>query len=165
MHFGNNYGLRSFLVLCYKLCTSALFFFFCFFFIAVLLFRLSQGMSGWLGTIGGQPFIGFSKDVWLAQSPGSGWATRGHSWVVSKSLLYCLGFVCRVIVMLEGELSARSEVLSALNQVFIKDISIFNCIHLYVFSDHFPSPSAEKHPHCMMLPPPCFVVRVVLFRW
>ncbi len=60
--------------------------------------------------------------------------------VVPKPLLHCLGCVRRVIVMLEGELSAQSEVLSALNQVFIKDISVFSCIQLSVFSDHFPSP-------------------------
>ncbi len=44
--------------------------------------------------------------------------------VVPKPLLHCLGCVCRVIVMLEGELSAQSEVRSALNQVFINDICI-----------------------------------------
>ncbi len=48
--------------------------------------------------------------------------------VVPKTLLRCLGCVRRVIVMLEGELSAQSEVLSTLNQGFIKDISIFSCI-------------------------------------
>ncbi len=58
--------------------------------------------------------------------------------VVPKPLLHCLGCVRRVIVMLEGELSAQSEVLSALNQVFITDISVFSCIQLSVFSDHFP---------------------------
>ncbi len=50
--------------------------------------------------------------------------------VVPMPLLHCLGCVRRVIVMLEGELSAQSEVLSALNQVFIKDISVFSCIQL-----------------------------------
>ncbi len=60
--------------------------------------------------------------------------------VVPKPLLHCLGCVHRVIVLLEGELSAQSEVPSALNQVFIKDISVFSCIQLSVFSDHFPSP-------------------------
>ncbi len=48
--------------------------------------------------------------------------------VVPKLLLHCLGCVRRVIVMLKGELSAQSEVLSALNQVFIKDISVLSCI-------------------------------------
>ncbi len=42
--------------------------------------------------------------------------------------------------MLEGELSVQSEILSTLNQVFIKGISVLSCIQLSVFSDHFPSP-------------------------
>ncbi len=49
--------------------------------------------------------------------------------------------------MLEGELSAQSEVLSALNQVFIKDISVFSCICSSVFlSSLITSPAADKHP-------------------
>ncbi len=48
--------------------------------------------------------------------------------VVPKKHLHCLGCVLRMIVMLEGKLSVQSEVLSALNQVFSKDISIFRCI-------------------------------------
>ena len=35
-----------------------------------------------------------------------------------------LGWVLRVDVLLEGEPSAQSEVLSALEQVFIKDLSV-----------------------------------------
>ncbi len=66
--------------------------------------------------------------------------------VVPKPLLHCLGCVRRVIVMLEGELSVQSEVLSALNQAFIKDISVFSCIQLSVFSDNFPSPCRWKTP-------------------
>jgi hypothetical protein len=41
---------------------------------------------------------------------------------VLKLLLHCLGCVLRVVVLLEGELSLQSEVLSALKQVFIKDL-------------------------------------------
>ncbi len=48
--------------------------------------------------------------------------------------------------MFEGELSAQSGVLRALNQVFIKDISVFSCIQLSVFSDHFSSPCRWKTP-------------------
>ena len=44
--------------------------------------------------------------------------------LVTKPLLRCLGCVLRVVVLLEGEPSPLSEVLSALEQVFIKDISV-----------------------------------------
>ncbi len=45
-------------------------------------------------------------------------------------------------------------------------------IYLYLAAFIFPSiatsrpvPAAEKHPHSMMLPPPCFTVGTVLDRW
>ena len=44
--------------------------------------------------------------------------------LVPKPLLRGLGCVLRVVVLLEGEPSPQSEVLSALEQVFIKDLFI-----------------------------------------
>ena len=44
--------------------------------------------------------------------------------LVPKPLLHCLGCVLKVVVLLEGELSPQSEVLSALEQVFIKDLCL-----------------------------------------
>ena len=41
-----------------------------------------------------------------------------------KPLLHCLGCVLRVVVLLEGEASPQSEVLSTLEEVFIKDLSV-----------------------------------------
>ena len=38
-------------------------------------------------------------------------------------LLRCFGCVLSVVVLLEGEPSSQSEVMSALEQVFIKDLS------------------------------------------
>ena len=45
---------------------------------------------------------------------------------VPNLLLHCLGCVLSVVVLLAGELSPPSEVLSALEQVFIKDLSILS---------------------------------------
>jgi hypothetical protein len=50
--------------------------------------------------------------------------------LVSKPLLHCLCCVLRVIVLLEVEPSLQSEVLSALEQVFIKDLSVLCSVHL-----------------------------------
>ena len=50
--------------------------------------------------------------------------------LVPKPLLQCLGCVRRVVVVLEGEPSAQSEVLSAMEQVFIKDLSVLCSVHL-----------------------------------
>jgi hypothetical protein len=44
--------------------------------------------------------------------------------LVSEQLLHCLGCVLRVVVLLEGEPLPQSEVLGALEQVFIKDLSV-----------------------------------------
>ena len=54
---------------------------------------------------------------------------------VPKALVCCLGCVLRVIVLLEGEPSPQSEVLSALEQVFIKDLSVLCSDHLSLDPD------------------------------
>lgn len=52
--------------------------------------------------------------------------------VVPNLLLRCLGCVLRVIVLLKGEPSAQSEVLSALDHVFIQDISVLYSVQLFL---------------------------------
>ena len=63
---------------------------------------------------------------------GQVWALAGPlndiQRLVLKSLLRWLGWVLRVVVLLEGE--PQSEVLSALEQVFIKDLSVLCFVHL-----------------------------------
>ena len=54
---------------------------------------------------------------------------------VPKPFLDCLGCVLRVVVLLEGEPWPQSEVLSALEQVLIKDLSVLCSIHLSLDSD------------------------------
>ena len=54
---------------------------------------------------------------------------------VPKPLLNCLGCVLRVLVLLEGEPSSQSEVLSSLEQVFIKDLSVSCAVHLSLDPD------------------------------
>ena len=69
-------------------------------------------------------------------NPWSGWATQGHSETCPEvTILRCLDCVLRLVVLLEDEPSPQSKVLSALEQVFIKDL----CTLL-------PVPAAEKHP-------------------
>ena len=55
--------------------------------------------------------------------------------IVLKPLLQCLGCVLRVVVLLEGETSPQSEVLSALEQVFIKGLSVLCSVHLSLDPD------------------------------
>ena len=60
--------------------------------------------------------------------------------LVLKPHLRCLGCVLRVVVLLEGEPLHQSEVLSTLEQVFIKDLSVLCSIHLSLDPDYSPSP-------------------------
>ena len=55
--------------------------------------------------------------------------------LVLKPLMCCLGCVLRVVVLLEGEPSPQSEVLSALEQIFINDHSVHCSIHLCLNCD------------------------------
>ena len=55
--------------------------------------------------------------------------------LVPKPLLCCLDYVLRVIVLLEGEPLPQSEVMSALEQVFIKDLAVLCSVHLSLDPD------------------------------
>ncbi len=75
--------------------------------------------------------IGFKLRLWL-----------GHSRTFTA---LCISHACsvfRVTVLLEP--SAQSEVLNALDWVFIKAISIFGCIELFFYSDESLSPCCWK---------------------
>ena len=52
-----------------------------------------------------------------------------------KPLLHCLGCVLTVVVLLESEISPQSEVLSTLEQVFIKDLSALCSVYLSLYPD------------------------------
>ncbi len=81
--------------------------------------------------------IGFKLRLWL-----------GHSRTFTELSISHSCCVFRSIVLLEGEPSAQSEVLNALDWVFIKAISIFWCIELFFYSDESPSPCRWKtDPH------------------
>jgi hypothetical protein len=53
---------------------------------------------------------------------------------VLKQLLRCLSCVLRVVVLLEEEPLSQFEVLSSLEQVFIKDFSVLCSVHLTLVS-------------------------------
>ena len=67
--------------------------------------------------------------------------------LVLKPLLRCLGGVLRLVVLLEGEPSPQSEVLSALEQVFIKDLSLYFAPFIFpLILTSLPVPASEKQP-------------------
>ena len=84
-----------------------------------------------MGSVAAQLFLGLSRDV---RSGVQVWALAGPlkdiQRLVPKPLLRCLGCVLRGVVLLEDEPAPQSEVLSALEQIFIKDLSVRFSIHL-----------------------------------
>ncbi len=86
----------------------------------------------------------------------------GHSRTFTALCISHSCCVLRVTVLLEDKPSAQSEVLNALDWVFIKAISIFWCIELFFYSDESLSPCAEKQPHSMRLLPAHFTFGTVL---
>ena len=107
-------------------------------------FMSLQGSSMW-----------FKSGLWLDIHRG-----------VPKPLLHCLGCVLMVTVLLEGELSAESEVQSTPDQVFIEDISVICSVQLSLNPNQLPSPCHWKeHPKHDAAMPPCFPIWVVSSRW
>ena len=100
----------------------------------ILLCRSSQTLLGWMGSAAAQLFSGLSREVGSGSNPGSGWAPQGHS-ETCPEVTHCLGCVLRVVVLLEGEPSPQSEVLSALEQISIKDLSVLCSVHLSLDPD------------------------------
>ncbi len=68
----------------------------------------------------------------------------GHSKTFTEFSISLSCYVIRSIVLLEGEFSAQSEVLNALDWVFIKAISILWCIELFFYSDESLGPCHWK---------------------
>ncbi len=93
--------------------------------------------------------IAFKPKLWLDHS-----GTFAELSIIDS---YC---VLRVIVLLEGEASAQSEVLNALNWVFIKALSIY----WYIFYSDESLSLPQKQPHSMRLLPAHFSFGMVVCR-
>ena len=76
--------------------------------------------------------------------------------LVPKPILRCLGCELRFGVLLESE-PLWSRVSSRISLCFAPFIFALILTSL-------PVPTAENHPHSMMLPPPCITVGMVLAR-
>jgi hypothetical protein len=63
--------------------------------------------------------------------------------LVPKPLLRCLGCVLRVVVLLEGETSPQSEVLSAMVHLLFKVLSLLCSVNLSLDPDYSPRTLSE----------------------
>jgi hypothetical protein len=86
-----------------------------------------------MGSFAAQLFSGPSRYVRALAGP-----LKYIQRLVLKPLKRYLGCVLRVVVLLEGEPSSQSEVLSAREQVSFKDISILCSVHLSLNPDKSP---------------------------
>ena len=121
--------------------------------VSPLLCRSFQALSGCMGSVSAQLFLGLSRDVRLC----SGWDTQGH-WDLSRS------HSCIVLAACLGALSCWKVNLCPSLSSWALWSAFFLYFALFIFSSILTSllvPSAEKHPHSMMLPPPCFTVEMV----
>ena len=101
--------------------------------------------------------IGFRSGLWLGQSRMVTELFRSHSFVI---LAVCLGSLSCWKVNLQPSLRSR-----ALWKRFSSRISLYLAAFIVPsIATSGPVPAAEKHPHSMMLPPPCFSVGIVLGR-
>jgi hypothetical protein len=85
-----------------------------------------------MGSVAAQLFSGLSKDVQVRALAG---LLKDIQRLVPKPLLHCLGCVLGVVVLLEGEPSPQSEVMSALELGFFKDLSVLCSVHLSLDTD------------------------------
>ncbi len=98
--------------------------------------------------------IGFNLRLWL-----------GHSRTFTELCISHSCCVFRVIVLLEGKPSAQSEVVNALDWVFINAISIFWCIELFFYSDESLGPCCWRTAPQHELLPAHFTAGMVLCMW
>ena len=92
----------------------------------------TQALSVWMGSVAAQLFSGLSRNARSGSSPGSGWATQGHSDLYrNHSLVVCLGSLSCWKVNLRPSRRA----VNALERVFIKDLSVLRSAHLCLDPD------------------------------
>ncbi len=102
--------------------------------------------------------IGFKSGLWLGHSRTVTELLWSHFFVI---LAVCLGSLSCWKVNLRPSLRSW-----ALWRRFSSRISLYLAAFIFPsIATSRPVPAAEKHPHSMMLPPPCFTVGTVLDRW
>ncbi len=102
--------------------------------------------------------IGFKSGLWLGHSRTVTELLWSHSFVI---LAVCLGSLSCWKVNLRPSLRSW-----ALWRRFSSRISLYLTAFIFPsIATSRPVPAAEKQPHSMMLPPPCFTVGTVLDRW
>lgn len=87
----------------------------------------------------------------LSRSLDSGWAIQGHSLRCPQDISLISWLCIYPVVLLKDEPSALSRFSSRMSTFIFSSIMT-----------SLPLPATEKHPHSMMLSPPCFTVGLVI---
>ncbi len=89
------------------------------------------------------------------------WEETVLSWSHSGvDLASCLDLLCRWKISLKSQFPWERQ------QILLRDLSAFCCIHFTLSLYKLSGLDAEQHPHSMMLPLPAFVVEMTcLLRW
>ena len=158
--FGSNYSLKSFWIWCHKLAHPSL---------GSFAHSSLQHLSSSIRLDGKRRCtaifrslqrcsIGFKSGLWLGHSSTFTELSWSHSFdilPVSLGPLSCW--------KMNRHPSLRSRALwSRFSSRMSLYIAVF--IFLYILTS-LPVPATKKHPHSMMLPPPCFTVGMVLAWW
>ncbi len=113
--------------------------------------RSSPVLSGWMVNVGGQPFLGLSRDAQLGLSQGSGWAIQEQSLLWNSQLLWSHSFVILAVCL--GSLSCwkvnlRPSLRSwALWRRFSSRISLYLAAFIFPsIATSRPVPAAENTP-------------------
>ena len=99
----------------------------------------------------------FCRDVQSGSSPGSSWATQGHSEICPEATS-ALSWLCAYgLCLVERWTFSPVWGPESSGAGFNQGSLYFAPFIISMILTSFPVPDAEKHPHSMMLPPPCFI--------
>ena len=132
----------------------------------ILLFRFAQTLSCWMGSIGEQQSSSLSTDSQWDSSRGFLWATQGLSHSCSEAIQIVALAVCLGSLSCWNINLCHSPIYFTLWSRFSSRICLYFAPFIVLsILTNLPMPASENHPHSMMLPPPCFMVGMVLDGW
>ena len=125
----------------------------------MLLCKTAPTLSSYMGTVIEQHLLSPDTIVNWIEVQTLTWPIQDIYTFVFKPFLCGFRFVFGVVVLLENK-SPKSHFSCRLQKVFLQ---VLCCIHFHSTFTTLSGPAADKHPHSMMLLPPCFTVGMVCF--
>lgn len=129
----------------------------------ILLFKTTPALSGCMEIMSffkptHKFLVGLRSGLWI-------WPLQDINIVVFKPSMCSFGFMLWVIVLLENKSSSKLQVSCRFHQVLLQDFPCVFVAFILPIKLSTLGADAEKHPHSMMLPSPCFTVGMVSFQF